>query len=67
MDMGAVPIAHMAIMEAARITAAMIPATATIRPTAAIVGKQSRNLGLPAFTGPTDTAGSPGAIGKREF
>jgi hypothetical protein len=47
----------------ARTTAATIPPTATIRST--MVGKQSRNLGPPASTDLTDTAGGPGAIGER--
>jgi hypothetical protein len=59
--------AHMAIMGAARITAAMTPATATIRPTAVIIGKQSKNPGSLASTDLTDTARRLGAIDKREF
>jgi len=41
------------------------PPTATIRHTSTMVGKQSRNLGPPASTDLTDTAGGPGVIGKR--
>jgi hypothetical protein len=70
---GAIAAAHMAIMAArttaattpARITAATIPPTATLRHTSTTVGKRSRNLGPPASTDLTDTAGLPGAIGKR--
>src|SRR5580704_4991034 len=59
---------------APRTTAAITPATATIRHTSAmarititVLGKQSRNPGPPASTDPTDMAGGLGAIGKREL
>ena len=59
---------------AARITAVIIPATATLRHTSIMapttitaLGKQSRNPEPPAFTDLTDTVGGPGAIGKRGF
>jgi hypothetical protein len=45
----------------------MTPATATIRPTAVIIGKQSKNPGSLASTDLTDTARRVGAIDKREF
>jgi hypothetical protein len=47
------------------ITAATIPAIATIRHTSTMVGKQSKSLGPRASTDLMDTAAGPGAIGKR--